>query len=65
MDTHVYIGFKSCGCGVAVVVDDPKRRKDVGKSVASFVSERLTVERVTMEEYPARFKGCKCLMVTP
>lgn len=56
----VYIGFKSCGCGVAVCVDDPSHKRETAKTVAGYLREGLTIERVTMAEYPNRFKGCKC-----
>jgi hypothetical protein len=57
----VYIGFKPCGCGVAVVVDDPKYVKSTAESVSEFIREGLKIERVSMDDYPARFNGCKCI----
>jgi hypothetical protein len=60
--THAYIGRKACGCVVAVSVDTMD--KETGKSVAEFITDGLTIERVQMRtpEYSEIVSnlGCKC-----
>lgn len=51
-----YIGRKSCGCVVAAYVDDPERRKDTAKEVASWIRDGLTVEHVTVTYANEQFK---------
>lgn len=56
----VYLGLKSCGCGVAACVDDPTNVEDLAEAIAEFMREGLIIERVPMDDFPSRFKGCKC-----
>jgi hypothetical protein len=60
MSEHAYIGIKKCGCVVAATMDMPEHAKQVGKDVAGFISEGLTVERISTEEVRVRLGGCKC-----
>lgn len=58
--THVYLGLKACGCGVAVVIDDEMAREDLAETLAGYIREGLTIERVPIDGFMSRFKGCKC-----
>ena len=42
-----YIGRKACGCIVAAVVDMQDHKKETAKAVRQFISDGLTIERVT------------------
>ena len=53
--THCYVGFKTCGCAVAAVVDDSP---DVSKDVAKFIRHGLTIERKTIEETRGLLHSC-------
>jgi hypothetical protein len=56
--THSYIGVKSCGCVVSVVVDFGD--KETARWVGNFIKEGLTIERVTHDQVRARFTVCEC-----
>lgn len=43
--THCYVGTLACGCGVAIVVDDPEYRRDTAKSVAEMIEHGYVVGR--------------------
>ena len=45
----VYVGRKSCGCVVGIASDYAD--KFTGRAVAEFITDGLTVERVSLEKY--------------
>ena len=57
--TMCYIGRKACGCITAVVVDAPESKKETAKSVAGFIAQGLTIDRVTAAAFRAGKFGCK------
>jgi len=48
-DNMSYLGVKRCGCAVAVVFDNPEHAKDVRETVAEFMQDGLTIERVSRD----------------
>ena len=46
---HVYVGRAPCGCVRAITSDHGD--KETGQSVAEFIAEGLTIERVAFEDY--------------
>jgi hypothetical protein len=44
--THSYVGQLPCGCGVALVIDDPDHPKDTAKDVAEFIAQGHVVQRM-------------------
>jgi hypothetical protein len=56
--THVYIGTKSCGCRVAVVVDE--RTRDTAKDVADFIRKGLIVTRESLADYRKTVPWPRC-----
>lgn len=52
-----YIGRSSCGCVVAVAVDEPKYQKDNAKEIGNWIRNGLTVERMSVVEARKTF-GC-------
>jgi hypothetical protein len=55
-----YIGRCKCGAIVAACVDTPDRKKETAKDVAEFISDGLTVERMSVEDVRAGDWKCKC-----
>jgi hypothetical protein len=55
--THAYLGIASCGCVMAMTVDNPEHKKDVAKDVASFMRWGATIERVSIEYARKAFCG--------
>ena len=56
-----YIGRKSCGCIVAVCADAPGLEKHTAKSIAEFIRDGLTIERIPITELSNYLPiGCKC-----
>lgn len=49
--THCYVGRKTCGCVMAVVVDEPDRPKDTARSVAEFIKDGLSISRMLIEDF--------------
>lgn len=60
MSTHAYIGRKPCGCVVALVVDEPRWKRDTAKTVARYVLDGYAVERLTVAEATAALRRCDC-----
>lgn len=59
--THDYIGRKKCGCVVAAVVDMPGFEKETAKTVAEFIRDGLTIERIALVDFDKILPlGCKC-----
>ena len=59
MGDHAYIGRKSCGCVMAVTVDDADDW--TAENVAEFIRDGLTIERVTGDYVRSLdHLGCKC-----
>ena len=56
--THCYIGIKKCGCVVAAVIDEGN--KHTAESVAEFIEDGYTIERVKTEDARNRLMACKC-----
>lgn len=54
-----YAGRDTCGCVVAVTVDEPKRREHVAATVAEWIRDGLAIERVTIEEARQLFTICE------
>ena len=65
-DVPCYIGFKTCGCAVSALVDDPKEAGDKtvqkvnAKEIARMVKDGLTIERKTVGWARSNLKMCKC-----
>lgn len=53
-----YTGRDTCGCVVAVTVDEPKHRDHVAQMVAEWIRDGLIIERVTIEEARMSFTLC-------
>lgn len=61
MDEHMsYIGICHCGQVVCAVVDNPARRRDVAREVASWIRDGLTIERVTSAYVRTHIGRCRC-----
>ncbi len=63
--TPTYVGKKSCGCIVFLMVDEPnptpEYRKDLAKELASCIRQGLTIEKMTVAEVrKLPTIGCKC-----
>ena len=50
-DGFTYAAYAQCGCIAAVAVDAPDLTKYLAESVREWLSEGLTVRRVTLEEF--------------
>lgn len=59
---HSYIGRASCGCVLAATVDEGDKR--TAEAVAEFISDGLTIERVTHDYVRANF-GRNCPICNP
>ena len=59
MGTDCYIARKSCGCVVAWVSDEI-RKKDLAKIIGDWIREGLVVERADTEWARTNMKRCKC-----
>jgi hypothetical protein len=57
---RAYAGLKDCGCLVAVVVDEPSFKREVGEAVSEWIREGLTILPMTVEEANQRLKPCQC-----
>ena len=55
-----YVGTKPCGCTVAATVINPEWAKDTAKSVAQWIKDGYTVDKVSLEEVKIKLKSCKC-----
>ena len=44
--THSYVASMPCGCGVAICLDEVDFPKDTAKSVASFIKDGYSVQRL-------------------
>lgn len=53
-----YVGRKACGCLVTVAVDKPQWKRETAKSVAEWMRDGLTVERMTVADVQAAKLGC-------
>lgn len=58
--THCYVAIAECGCCRAAVVDDFAARRDVSRTVASWVRDPrgYRVERVTLGWVRATMRAC-------
>lgn len=55
-----FVGYAACGHMVACSVDEPERKKDNAKLVASWVRDGLTIgTRTVAEVRTAEWCGCK------
>lgn len=55
-----YIGKKTCGCAVAVIVDNVLWKDSVASDVSQMILDGYTVERVTVQESRRLVGPCKC-----
>ena len=54
--TRVWVGLKTCGCCVAVCVDDPSiARKDVDRSKRQFLKDGLSVVSASWDEWQTKY----------
>lgn len=53
-----YIAREKCGCITCACVDNPEHKRDVAKSIASWVRDGLTVERVSSDLIKGSFGRC-------
>ena len=56
--SECYVALKACGCCVAAIVDNPERRQDTAKEVASWLRDGLTVERKSVEWVRETMRDC-------
>jgi hypothetical protein len=56
--THAYVGTTACGCVVAGCVDVPGRERDTARTVAEYVRDGCTVERVPIGDARTRLQEC-------
>jgi hypothetical protein len=53
-----YMGRRSCGCVVAITVDDPEYKKDTAKEIGKWIRQGLAIERVSIETARQSFTTC-------
>lgn len=56
---YCYIAVKKCGCIVGFSVDDKRIKKDTSVSVAQWIKDGLTVERVILTDAGLRLTICE------
>jgi hypothetical protein len=56
---EAYIGIKSCGCVTCACTDRPEDRKQTAKTIAKWIEQGYTIERMDVEEARKRLKQCK------
>lgn len=59
-ERFAYTGTKPCGCIVAIIVDDPRWKKDTAKALSGYIKSGLTITRVSMNGPAPSIVDCKC-----
>ncbi len=53
LTTHCYVGIRSCGCRVAVIMDMPHNRTGTASTVADYIKSGYRIERESLEDFKA------------